>query len=111
MYYALDADGAVRGVNESRDATWDIDRRRIGLDRVGNYEVSTVFLTMDHGYGSGPPVVFETMVFEIQDDASGLGYERFCERYSTKAAAEAGHAKVVAALTAGQKPDDIEVAS
>jgi hypothetical protein len=56
--------------------------------------VSTVFLGLDHQYGEGPPLVFETMVFE-----GGDGQE--CERYSTWAAAEQGHQAMVDAMQAG----------
>lgn len=47
--------------------------------------VSTVFLGLDHGYGRGPPLVFETMAFLPGGDRELLG------RYSTWAAAERGH--------------------
>jgi hypothetical protein len=52
-------------------------------------EVSTVFLGLDHRFGSdGPPIIFETMVFGGPFDQQG-------ERYSTWAEAEAGHARWV----------------
>lgn len=39
--------------------------RRIGLTKVGKYEISTVFLGIDHNFrGQGEPILFETMVFE-----------------------------------------------
>jgi hypothetical protein len=30
---------------------------------IGDYEVSTVFLGLDHSFDDGPPELFETMVF------------------------------------------------
>ena len=37
--------------------------RRIAYDVIGDVQVSTVFLGIDHNYsGKGPPVLFETMV-------------------------------------------------
>lgn len=51
--------------------------------------VSTVFLGMDHGFGRGAPVLFETMVF-------GGPMNDYCERYRTWAEAERGHRTVVA---------------
>ena len=56
------------------------------------YEVSTVFLGLDHNYSpTGPPLIFETMVFAPQ-----TGYQDLdCRRYSTWHEAEAGHAEIV----------------
>ena len=55
--------------------------------------VSTVFLGLDHQWGAGPPLLFETMCFH-----DGDGQE--CERYSTWAAAEQGHEALVARMQA-----------
>lgn len=105
VYYALDADGTVRPVGDSRDATWAIDHRRIDRTTVNQYDVSTVFLGVDHGFGGGPPLLFETMVFD--DTAEERYADLYCERYSTKAEAQAGHDRVVAALQAGKDPGEI----
>jgi len=56
-------------------------------------KVSTVFLGIDHAFGSGPPLLFETMIF-------GGKYDEYQERYSTWAQAEAGH-EVACALVRG----------
>ncbi len=69
---------------------------KVGLDTVGDKRVSTVFLGLDHQYGDGPPLLFETMVFP-KDSYSDL----YCERYSTYDEAEAGHAKAVQGLKDG----------
>ena len=50
--------------------------------------VSTVFLGVDHGWGDGPPLIFETMIFR-----DGSGEE--CWRYTTRAEALAGHARAL----------------
>lgn len=57
--------------------------------------VSTVWLGLDHSFGDGPPLIFETMVFPA-DDMTDLD----CERYSTEAEAKAGHERMVAKWTA-----------
>jgi hypothetical protein len=78
------------------------DYARIGLDQVGDAKVSTVWLGLNHEYLPGrPPLIFETMIF-------GGEHGGYCARYSTEAAAVAGHAAVVAALTAGEAPPDWE---
>jgi hypothetical protein len=61
------------------------DQKRVAIDKVGETTVSTVFLGLDHSFGDGPPLLFETMTFEgpISDE---------CERYTTWDEAVAGHA-------------------
>lgn len=63
--------------------------RRVALDEISpEVKVSTVFLGLDHNFGDGPPVFFETMVFGGPLDGEG-------ERYSTWQEAEAGHRAIV----------------
>jgi hypothetical protein len=62
---------------------------------VGVSTVSTAFLGLDHQWGTGPPLLFETMVF------SGGSGGIHC-RYSTWADAEVQHGKIVAALEKAQ---------
>lgn len=43
----------------------DFQRRRVAETETELFVVSTVFLGLDHRhFGEGPPIVFETMVFE-----------------------------------------------
>lgn len=60
--------------------------------------VSTVWLGLDHRFGYGPPLIFETMVFASEDSYMGLE----CDRYSTEAAAIEGHARMVGRVLAGE---------
>lgn len=62
--------------------------RVVAKDIVGESRISTIFLGLDHGWGDGPPLVFETMIFEGPEDG-------FQERYYTWDEAEAGHKKAV----------------
>lgn len=39
------------------------DPRRVALDETAEFRVSTVFLALDHNFGDGPPILWETMVF------------------------------------------------
>lgn len=81
-----------------------LDYFRIGLDRVGDVEVSTVWIGVDHGHDpSGPPIIFETMVFGLDtQNFDGSGGERRIggetHRYATAAEARAGHDRIVAEL-------------
>lgn len=51
---------------------------------IGDSDVSTVFLGLNHRYGEGEPVLFETMIFGGDED----GYQ---ERYCTWDEAVEGH--------------------
>lgn len=61
------------------------DARIVASDRVGDVRVSTVFVGLDHSYGDGEPLLWETMIFGGPHD----GYQN---RYTSKADAIVGHA-------------------
>lgn len=69
--------------------------RQVADTTVGSVRVSTVWLGLNHNWGDGPPLIFETMVFEGPDDG-------WLDRYATLEEAEAGHAEVVRRLEAGE---------
>jgi len=58
---------------------------------VGEAEVSTVFLGIDHNYGDGPPVLWETMIF-------GGPHDQMQRRYTSRQDAVHGHNAAVAVL-------------
>jgi hypothetical protein len=62
----------------------DQEYRIIGNTQIGDVEVSTIWLGLDHHWGGGPPILFETMIF-------GGEYDRWQIRYSTEEEARAGH--------------------
>lgn len=69
--------------------------RHVKDEKVGEVRISTVFLGLDHAFGSGgPPLIFETMVFggELADEQ---------DRYSTWDEAEAGHVAMVERVKSG----------
>jgi hypothetical protein len=37
--------------------------RQVRSSHIGDHHVSTVFMGLDHSFGSGPPLLFETMIF------------------------------------------------
>lgn len=65
--------------------------RRVAKDWVNGMLVSTVFLGLDHNWGGGTPLLFETMVFP-----EGSCDERYMERYETWEEAEVGHGRAIA---------------
>lgn len=64
--------------------------RQIANTEFGDYiRISTVFLGLDHNFdGSGPPILFETMIF-----GSSLNEQQW--RYATYEEAEKGHEAAV----------------
>ena len=57
--------------------------------------VSTVFLGLNHQFGDGPPLLFETMIFGPADQEREHQW-----RYSTWEQAEEGHKKAMALVQA-----------
>lgn len=73
-------------------ARWfsDVNARRVATDTLpGDVLVSTVFLGLDHNFGRGLPLLFETMIL-------GGEHDGYSDRYTTWDEAEAGHAKALA---------------
>jgi hypothetical protein len=68
---------------------WHEDYKRVAFDSVGDVEVSTVWLGLNHSFlPDSPPIIFETMVFGGPNDEDQ-------ERYSTEEEAIEGHRRWV----------------
>ena len=61
---------------------------------IPGVRVSTVFIGLDHNFGDGPPLLWETMIF-------GGAYDQETWRYTTRAEAEAGHRRAVERVIEG----------
>ena len=88
-HYTLDANHEV---HECDLLTWAraLDNtRRVAAYEKGDVLVSTVFLGLNHRFGDGPPLLFETLVF-------GGPLDGEMDRYSTWDEAVAGHNAIVA---------------
>ena len=66
--------------------------RSVDTTSVGPMRVSTVFLGLDHSFGSGAPILFETMIF-------GMGDDEYQTRCSTWEEAEKMHRAAVDVAT------------
>lgn len=106
-FYYVERDGVpVPATNEEWREIWDSPDRIVARDNVGFYWVSTVFLGLNHNFGPGPPLVYETMVFDqsegeiaAREEAIGflgtLGTDQLQIRSSTRAEAERHHRAAV----------------
>lgn len=86
MYYKLNG----REIEKADAMSENISLFR---DKIGEATISTVFLSVDHGYSrffgwEGQPVLFETMIF-------GGEHDEYQERYCTYDEAEQGHRRAV----------------
>jgi hypothetical protein len=90
-WYILDTDRQTIEVKDLHEwgQYFKYANRQVAYDTIGDANISTVFLGLDHRhYGKGPPLLFETMIF-----GGPLHGEMW--RYSTWDDAEAGHKMAV----------------
>lgn len=104
-HYVLGVDGEPVKVDDLMVwAEWfESANRQVASDSVGDVIVSTVFLGLDHNWNNGgDPVLWETMIF-------GGSHDGYCDRYSSRAEALAGHASALAmALNAKTRKIDLD---
>jgi len=96
--YVLDGHDPVPEPDPIKWGIWfETADRHVANTRLPNgLVVSTVFLGLDHAFwNEGPPILFETMVFD-EDDGAEDDYTR---RYATWDDAAAGHAAIVALVS------------
>lgn len=106
LKYILDESGNPKPIDDVLEwAKWmeQPGCRRIAKTDIDEFYVSTVFLGIDHGWHGGPPVLFETMVFEAKEESAELftsffkfnpSKEEYTRRYSTVEDAKRGHEDV-----------------
>lgn len=101
MWYKINKDKSVEKLPADTyptDAAFGGADRVVGNDTVNDQRVSTVFLALDHSWNGGPPLLFETMIFDGPHD-------QYMRRYSTYDEALAGHNKVVEVLKLNLNPN------
>ncbi len=74
-------------VFSDKDKTWTPLK-----DTVNGYEVSTVFLALNHSFVSdeGPPILWETMIFGLSPEQEE-NHGEYQERYTSAKEARSGH--------------------
>lgn len=86
-------------LDENREPVYEPDTKKfsewfgkadrvVAKDAVGDVLVSTVFLGINHQFGEGPPILFETLVFDGPLDGE-------MHRYSTWDEAVEGHRQML----------------
>ena len=75
-------------------------RKVVGRTKIGETFISTVFLGLDHDWGGGRPVLWETMIFS--KDANN----QYMDRYTSLDQAVFGHEKTVRAVIEGKNLND-----
>lgn len=90
MYYLTTAHGEIFSTNDREEfSKWMMyANRQVKYTKVLGIDVSTVALGLDHQFGDGEPLIFETMIF-------GGCLDGYCDRYSTIEEAKVGHRKAV----------------
>ena len=89
MKYLLEGKKVIREPDLIKWAKWfETSKRDVAKDLIDDVSISTVFLGLDHGFGDGPPILFETMVF-------GGVLDQEQDRYATFEQAEKGHKLIV----------------
>jgi hypothetical protein len=101
-----DREGQPIDVEKADTLLGNPDYKRVGLTEITSasnpdtsYRVSTVWLGVNHAFGGGPPIIFETMVFGPENT------DEYMQRYATEAEARAGHAETVT-VVAATVPDE-----
>ncbi len=77
--------------------------RVVSQTNIVTYYVSTVSLGLDHSYGDGPPLIFETLVRNVDRNAEIMW------RYTSWKQARSWHRFIVRHLEAGRNLDDLDV--
>jgi len=114
--YILDKDGNPK--EEPDLMTWARwfetanEERIVARTDLKDVYVSTVFMGLDHNFGLGKPILWETLVFENKTTTEEYMGRKFTfhktvgeygERYHTKDEAMSGHLLTVAKIKANEK--------
>lgn len=107
IYYRRDSTPC----NDMNIAAWAQEleaNRRVARTRITDpanqdhsVDVSTVFLGLNHQYGDGPPLIFESMAFGSIDD-------EYMDRYATETQAMIGHRQMVSEIASSMTDPVVE---
>jgi hypothetical protein len=122
MFY--DRAGNVIDMGRWLDLNHDYGYKTVAETVVGGvWRVHTAWLGLDHQYLAGPPLIFETMTFELAESHGFVGPSAWTgegwayafhadvgdqSRYSTETQAREGHATTVAIMRQAFLPARLE---
>lgn len=86
-----DKDGRAISIEDWAQLMEDRDYTRVAWTEIGKYVFSTVWLGLDHSFGDGPPLIFESMAFKRKEDGKINSSGIYQARYSTLKEAKAWH--------------------
>ena len=89
-YYKLDKNNKTVPISAEEFFNNTFDNKLFRTAK-GGIIISTIFLGIDHSYGSGEITLFQSMVFGVVDDME----DEIQQRYSTYDAAKLGHQRLV----------------
>ncbi len=96
LRYILNGHDPVPEPDLHKWAEWfEEAERHVAFNEIGCTTISTVFLGLDHSFGNGSPILFETLVF-------GGVFNGYMERYASWDEAVAGHERVLKSLRPGR---------
>lgn len=91
--YILDSEG--NPIAEDALLGWakwfETAERHVGLDTINGVKISTVFLGIDHSFGRGKPVLWETMTFTKRKGSYNFLNQNLCGRYTNVQDAKEWH--------------------
>lgn len=96
-YYDRD----LQPMDDFSDKKTEWGGRRVLQTIEGDYRISTVWLSLDHAYDRGTPIVFETLIW----DGKGDGEEVAGARHRSEEAAARWHLSALDAIRRGATPD------
>lgn len=71
---------------------FDLETRFNIKSKIGKFVISTVDLGIDHSFGFGKPLYYETMIFS---DSVENPFEYYQDRYTTQKEAIKGHLEAI----------------
>lgn len=108
MWYRETVDGRLIKMDTMEWVTWKEQNPEqfnaahvVGRDVVNGLTVSTVCLFLDHRFGPGEPLIYETMIFDHSDPGHEWS-ELYCDRYPTRAVAMLGHEAAIERVKSGE---------
>jgi len=94
-YYKLNDDGSFERTDDDIGMRNGI--KNLWREEFDNHIVSTIFLGLDHSFGSEKPILFETMVF-----SENIDYDQYQIRYLSYEEAKQGHINIYNKIKAGK---------